>query len=113
MPEIKTELTEDELLSLLERNLDASDPYTESLLGEQRDQAHRYYYGEALGNELKGRSQHVSRDVFDAVESTKALLLDTFTADRNVCQFTPQTFADIPEGARSDGLGQLSVLPSE
>lgn len=97
MPEIKTELTEDELLSLLERNLDASDPYTESLLGEQRDQAHRYYYGEALGNELKGRSQHVSRDVFDAVESTKALLLDTFTADRNVCQFTPQTFQDIPK----------------
>lgn len=97
MPEIKTELTEDELLSLLERNLDASDPYTESLLGEQRDQAHRYYYGEPLGNELKGRSQHVSRDVFDAVESTKALMLDTFTADRNVCQFTPQTFQDIPK----------------
>lgn len=100
MPEIKTEeLTEDELLALLERNLDASDPYTESLIGEQREKAHRYYYGEPLGNELKGRSQHVSRDVFDAVESTKALMLDTFTADRRVVEFTPQTNQDI-EAAR-------------
>lgn len=97
MPEIKTELTEDELIALLERNLDASDPYTESEIGEQRDRAHRYYYGEPLGNELKGRSQHVSRDVFDAVESTKALLLDTFTADRNVCIFQPETINDIPK----------------
>lgn len=98
MPDIKTEeLTEDELVALLERNLDASDPYTESMIGEQRDRSHRYYYGEPLGNEIKGRSQHVSRDVFDAVESTKALLLDTFTADRNVCIFQPETINDIPK----------------
>lgn len=98
MPEIKTDdLDEDELLSLLERNLDTSDPYSESLIGKQREVAHRYYYGEPLGNELVGRSHHVSRDVFDAVESTKALMLDTFTADRDVCHFTPQTVEDIPK----------------
>ena len=97
MPEIKTDLDEDELLSLLERNLDASDPYDQSLIGMQREAAHQYYYGEALGNELKGRSHHVSRDVFDAVESTKSLMLDTFSADQNVCHFTPQTIEDIPK----------------
>lgn len=100
MPEIKdTPLEESELLSLLERNLDAADTYTESLVGEQRDKSHRYYFGEPLGNEKPGRSQHVSRDVFDAVESTKALLLDTFTADRRVVEFTPETSEDI-EAAR-------------
>lgn len=102
MPEIKdTEITEDELLSLLERNLDAADTYSESLIGPQRDAAWRYYYGEPLGNEIKGRSQHVSLDVFDAVESTKALLLDTFTADRNVCQFTPQGPDDIEKARQA------------
>lgn len=102
MPEIKTEeLTEEELLALLERNLDASDPYTESLIGDQRDKSHRYYYGEPLGNEMKGRSQHVSRDVFDAVESTKALLLDTFTADRRVVEFTPQTNMDVDKARQA------------
>lgn len=100
MPEIKdTPLEESELLSLLERNLDSADTYTESLVGEQRDKSHRYYYGEPLGNEKPGRSQHISRDVFDAVESTKALLLDTFTADRRVVEFTPETNEDI-EAAR-------------
>lgn len=102
MPEIKNEeLTEEELLSLLERNLDAADPYSESLIGEQRDKAHRYYYGEPLGNELKGRSQHVSRDVFDAVESTKALMLDTFTADRRVVEFMPQTNMDVDKARQA------------
>lgn len=102
MPEIRNdELTEDELLALLERNLDASDPYSESLIGEQREKSHRYYFGELLGNELKGRSQHVSRDVFDAVESTKALMLDTFTADRRVVEFTPQTNQDIEQARQA------------
>lgn len=102
MPEIKSdELTEDELLSLLERNLDAADTYSESLIGEQRDKAHRYYYGEPLGNELKGRSHHVSRDVFDAVESTKALMLDTFTADRRVVEFMPQTNQDVDKARQA------------
>lgn len=102
MPEIKTdELSEDELLALLERNIEASDTYAESLIGEQRDKAHRYYYGEPLGNELKGRSQHVSRDVFDAVESTKALMLDTFTADRRVVEFTPQTNQDVDQARQA------------
>ena len=96
MREIKTtKLTEDELLALLERNLDASDQYVETLIGEQRDRNWRMYYGSPLGNERPGRSQHVSLDVFDAVESTKALLLDTFTADRRVVEFVPQTNADV------------------
>lgn len=102
MPEIKNdELSEDDLLALLERNLDASDPYTESLIGEQREKAHRYYYGEPLGNEIKGRSQHVSRDVFDAIESTKALMLDTFTADRRVVEFMPQTNEDVEKARQA------------
>jgi len=38
MPEIKTEeLTEEELLALLEQNLESADTYTESLIGEQRE----------------------------------------------------------------------------
>lgn len=102
MPEIKSEeLTEEELLSLLERNLDAADTYSESLIGEQRDKAHQYYFGQPLGNELKGRSQHVSRDVFDAVESTKALMLDTFTADRRVVEFMPQTNQDVDKARQA------------
>ena len=92
---ILTEINESELLASLEKNIDAADSYANSEIGEQRDKGHRYYYGAPLGNERKGRSQHVSMDVFDAVESVKSMLMETFTADRNVCRFDPQTSEDV------------------
>lgn len=92
-------IDQNELLNTLERNIDAADTYANSEVGDQRDRAHRYYYGEPIGNEVKGRSHHVSMDVFDAVEAVKAMLLETFSADRNVCRFDPQTPEDVM-GAR-------------
>lgn len=92
---ITTELDEKELLSSLEQNIDAADSYANSEIGEQRNKGHKYYYGKPLGNERNGRSQHVSMDVFDAVESVKSLLMETFSADRNVCKFDPQTSEDV------------------
>ncbi len=88
-------IDEQELLSTLERNIDAADTYANSEVGDQRDKGHRYYYGEPMGNETRGRSQHVSRDVFDAVEAVKAMMLETFSADRNICRFDPQSPDDV------------------
>lgn len=88
-------IDEQELLSTLERNIDAADTYANSEVGDQRDKGHRYYYGEPMGNEVRGRSQHVSRDVFDAVEAVKAMMLETFSADRNICRFDPQSPDDV------------------
>ena len=91
---IVSEINDDELLASLENNINAADSYAESEIGHQRDKGHRYYYGQPLGNERAGRSQHVSMDVFDGVESVKAMLMETFTADRNICKFDPQTAED-------------------
>ena len=88
-------IDEQELLSTLERNIDAADTYANSEVGDQRDKGHRYYYGEPMGNEVRGRSQHVSRDVFDAVEAVKAMMLETFSADKNICRFDPQSPDDV------------------
>ena len=88
-------IDEQELLSTLERNIDAADTYANSEVGDQRDKGHRYYYGEPMGNEVRGRSHHVSRDVFDAVEAVKAMMLETFSADRNICRFDPQSPDDV------------------
>jgi hypothetical protein len=91
---IVSEINEGELLSSLENNINAADSYAESEIGQQRDKGHRYYYGQPMGNERPGRSQHVSMDVFDAVESVKAMLMETFSADRDICRFDPQTSED-------------------
>lgn len=92
---MNTTIDEQELLSTLERNIDAADTYANSEVGDQRDKGHRYYYGEPMGNEVRGRSQHVSRDVFDAVEAVKAMMLETFSADRSICRFDPQSPDDV------------------
>ena len=91
---IASEINEGELLASLENSINAADSYAESEIGQQRDKGHRYYYGQPLGNERTGRSQHVSMDVFDAVESVKAMLMETFSADRDICRFDPQTSED-------------------
>ena len=91
---MNTIIDESELLSTLERNIDAADTYANSEVGVQRDTAHKYYYGEPMGNEIKGRSHHVSMDVFDAVEAVKAMLLETFSADKNICRFEAQSPED-------------------
>ena len=96
---MNTTISESELLGVLERNIDAADAYANSEVGEQREKGHRYYYGNPMGNETRGRSQHVSMDVFDAVEGVKALLLETFSADKNICRFEAQSPEDIM-GAR-------------
>lgn len=92
---ILTDIDDSELLASLETSINSAEQYSNGEIGEQRDKGHQYYYGEPLGNERKGRSQHVSMDVFDAVESVKAMLMETFTADRNVCAFDPQTAEDV------------------
>jgi len=91
---IASEINEGELLASLENSINAADSYAESEIGQQRDKGHRYYYGQPMGNERTGRSQHVSMDVFDAVESVKAMLMETFSADRDICRFDPQTAED-------------------
>lgn len=92
---ILTDIDDGELLASLESSINSADQYSNGEIGDQRDKGHQYYYGEPLGNERAGRSQHVSMDVFDAVESVKSLLMETFTADRNVCAFDPQTAEDV------------------
>ena len=91
---IVSDINDDELLASLENNINAADSYAESEIGAQRDKGYRYYYGQPLGNERAGRSQHVSMDIFDAVESVKAMMMECFTADRNICRFDPQTAED-------------------
>ena len=92
-----TAIDEDELLTSLEQDIEQSDSYTESEIGGVRRKGYQYYYGKELGNEMEGRNQHVSMDVFDAVEAVKAMLLEVFNANKNICQFDPEGEQDKAE----------------
>lgn len=94
-------MTEDELKSIVKANISTA---TGSVLGSDggseiaadRAKALDYYYGEPFGNEVEGRSQVVSTDVADTVESLLPNLLEVFTAGNDVVRFEPSTMEDEP-----------------
>ena len=76
----------DRLVKALEAMLTESEAASFEV-GEQREINYRYYSLQPLGNEVDGRSQYISPDVIDSVESKKALFAETFFSGRRVVRF--------------------------
>lgn len=91
--------SDDELKSLIDYYFYNSTGRHNGELAEQRRTALEYYYALPLGNEVDGRSQIVSHDVFEVVEWTLPSLLRVFLSGENVVEFQPTTQAT-PEGAQ-------------
>ena len=89
-------LTQDELRKKLERYIDAAETHVDSEISYERVRGYDAYFGKVFGNEKPNRSQHISRDVFDAVESVKSVLLQTFNASESVVRFEPRDEDDVP-----------------
>lgn len=70
--------------------------YNMSELSEQRAQALKYYFGESLGNEVKGKSQVVTRDVQETVDWIMPSLMKVFFSGGQVVKFNPSTMEDVP-----------------
>lgn len=87
--------TTEQIASLAQEWIRLSDTDDSTTLQDDRFEAFNYYYGKPFGNERKGRSDYVSRDVFDAVEDTKAILLEVFSSNRDTVLYTPQEADDI------------------
>lgn len=84
-----------ELAALVQRQIQSSGLYYDTKLSKEREQVLEYYQGNLPKPSHAGNSKYVSMDVFDAVESLKAVLLETFSAGNKIVSFDPQTEADI------------------
>lgn len=63
--------------------------WQDSAIKDERERNYQFYLGLPLGNEVEGRSQVVSWDVFETVESVLPDLLDIFLAGDNIGEFEP------------------------
>lgn len=81
------------LLAAIERFESTSQ--TDGTLAEDRVKALDYYLGNPLGNEIDGRSQVVSRDVWDTVEWIKPQIADIFCSGDEVVVFSPTGPEDV------------------
>lgn len=75
------------LLAAIERHETQADSYGN--LADERSEALDRYLGKPYGNEIEGRSQVVSRDVWDTVEWIKPQIADVFCGGEQVVSFQP------------------------
>lgn len=97
----KNALTESEILSRIEQEEANGYGINDAQLSFERAQAINYYLGLPFGNEVEGRSQVVSTDVADVVESMLPSLLKVFVSGDRVVEFMPVSPEDI-EGAEQE-----------
>ena len=86
---------------LKKRALDAYKKYKPNMdiLANERVESSEYYYGEPRGDEVKGRSKVISRDLFEIVESQMPSFMRIFYGGQRVVEVTPQG-ADDEEKAK-------------
>lgn len=87
-------MSDAEIIVLVENNIKRSVGYYDSEISAERQKVTEYYNG-TKPKAPEGKSKYISMDVYDAVESMKAALLETFSAGSKVCRFTPQGPEDV------------------
>jgi len=93
--EVKSKLTDSEILNAIETKASESYGYMSSTLNAEREQALDYYLGKPYGNEVDGRSQVVTRDTLETIEWMLPSLLKIFTAGDKAVEFTPKGAEDV------------------
>ena len=84
------ELRDEDIVAKIEQQENISYGINDSELSHERAEAIDYYLGEPFGNEQEGRSQVVSYDVQDTIESALPQLLKVFVSGDKVVQFEPK-----------------------
>ena len=90
------EIADPKLRALLSNQIKNALGYLGGQLSQSRRKSIEYYLGDKLGTEIDGRSQVVSTDVADTVESILPNLLRIFTASDKVVKCEPVTAEDVP-----------------
>lgn len=83
-------MDDSELLRILDHEEKNSFGDLSGDLADQRAEAMKFYLGQPFGDEIEGRSQVVSSDVYDAVEGMLPSLLEVFTSSDRAVEFSPQ-----------------------
>jgi hypothetical protein len=88
-------LSDAEIIALCDDSVGRSVGYHDSELSRERANVMEYYSGAMPKPIHDGNSKYVSLDVWNAVESMKAALLETFSAGNKIVHFDPQSADDV------------------
>ena len=88
-------LSDTNIVTLVDENVGLSVGYADSELSTERANVVDYYNGTLPKPIHDGNSKYVSLDLYDAVESLKAALLETFSSGNKTVKFAPQNADDV------------------
>jgi hypothetical protein len=83
-------MNDEDLGSLLDRIISKAEDFSSSKLQKEREAVLNYYRGEAPAPLHAGDSKYVSRDVYDAVDSARSNLIETYSAHQRIVFFRPE-----------------------
>ena len=89
-------VTETEIKYIISSEITNSIGFMGGALSGSRKKSLEYYMGEKLGTEIDGRSQVVSTDVSDTIETILPNLLRVFTSSDQVVRCEPVKAEDVP-----------------
>ena len=92
-------LDDTEIVKLVEDNIRLSVGYYDSELSRERKKVLEYYNAKLPKPAHDGNSKYVSQDVYNAVNSMQAALLETFAAGNRIVKFAPQGPEDVETAA--------------
>jgi hypothetical protein len=82
-------MTESTLQSIIKGEIQSSSSFLGGEVSDQRRKAMEYYLGEPFGNEVEDRSQVVSTDVQDTIESIMPDFMEIFASGEEAVRFEP------------------------
>lgn len=89
------EMSEDELIRVLDSQLDLAKEYASNEIAEQRAIAYQMYYGAPQGDEMEGRSQIVCQELAQALDTLLPALMELFVAGDKVVECQPRGPEDV------------------
>ena len=89
-----TKMTDTELRLVIDAEVSEASAWSGSSLAADRERNLQYYYGMPMGDEVEGRSQVVSWDVFEVIESAIPSLLEPFFAGDDIGEYEPVSQED-------------------
>lgn len=96
------------LKAICQQKIEDSLAYFGGKLVQDRVKAMQYYYGQAYGNEIEGRSQVVSRDVAETVEASIPSFMRIFASGDQVVRYEPSKPGD--EGAANQATDYVNWI---
>lgn len=103
-------LSPDEVKTIIHREMQDALGGVGSQVSEQQRLGIRYFYGRPLGNEIKDRSQVVSRDALMAVEWTMPSLMRMFTGGTTIGRYKPNNEAGVENADIATGVINYDFL---